>query len=70
MKAKRYIRGRHNIACCVLIDELKAVGVDASVGHRGGKLIVVVRSQEDARAVPAIWHDYETKVEVARTGEP
>ena len=32
-RPKPYIRGKKNQACCSLIDHLKTLGVDATVGH-------------------------------------
>lgn len=54
-----YIRGRLNIACCNLLDELRCVGIRAAVGHsgRGAKAVLTIVPHEkiDESKIPKIY---------------
>lgn len=62
-----YIRGRMNISCCDMIDELRSVGIKAAVGHsvRGAKAIltVVPHGKYDASKVPSSFRDMPVVIE-------
>lgn len=62
-----YIRGRLNIACCDLLDELRAVGIHAAVGHsgRGAKATLTVRphGKIDESKVPKTYRDIQVTVD-------
>ncbi len=64
-----YIRGRLNVACCNLIDELRSQGIKASVGHscRGWTLIVRVKDPRQLDQVPKEWNGYTLQAEVAKS---
>lgn len=64
--AKPYIFGRHNVACCKLIDELKSLGVAATVGHaNAAKLYVYVKSESDIPRVPATFEGFAIETKLA-----
>ncbi len=62
--ARSYVRGRHNRACCALLDKLRLAGlVGISVGHHKGVLLVYVDDPEkDGPRVPKEFADYTTEV--------
>lgn len=65
MEAKKkppaYIKGRRNIACVALMDQLSADGVRASVGHakRGNVLFVYTMLSEDVDKVPRTFDGWD-----------
>lgn len=65
---RSYVRGKHNRACCALLDELRRVGlVGISVGHSKGVLQVYVDDLEkDGPKVPKEFAGYTTTVHQCR----
>jgi hypothetical protein len=61
MKPKPYIRGRRNVACVSLMNQLNDAGIRASVGHadRGNVLYVYTMLTADVEKVPRTFDGWD-----------
>jgi hypothetical protein len=61
-----YIRGKLNVACCDLMDELAEIGINAAVGHLGSAkrgLVVRPRSRKGVDQIPSTYQGMPVLVE-------
>ena len=64
---KPYIFGRHNIACCRLVDELKKLGIVATVGHANSTILYVYcKDPADVERVPKTFDGYKLEAKPSK----